>query len=135
MLFKRYFHVLDKPLKKQTIGLSFMLGEIENEHYQTTVLDSLPSLEKNIRKGACQMVILDLDSLPVDNRLIRNLRKRDPSVRIIVLSSRRFHPELEEAMSTHIYACLSKPVDSEELIFWLRTAFKNETGSRNSQGL
>jgi len=83
-------------------------------------------LEKNVRAGACQAVILDLDSLPVDNRLLRNLRRKDPSVRIIVLSSRRFHPELEEAMSTHIYACLSKPVDSEELIYWLKSGCKRD---------
>ena len=94
---------------------------LEGEHYRITVLDSLLNLKENIQEGAFQAVILDLDSLPVDNRFIRDLRRKDPGVRIIALSSRRLHPELDEAMSTHIYACLSKPVDSEELIYCLKS--------------
>jgi hypothetical protein len=65
--------------------------------------------------------ILDLDTLPVNNRLFRTLRRTNPAVCIIGLSSRPFHPELEEAMSQHIYACLSKPLDEEELFYWVKS--------------
>jgi DNA-binding NtrC family response regulator len=89
---------------------------LEREHFPTTPLHSLLNLETNLQEGKCRVAILDLDSLPVDNRLFRNLKKTNPSV-----SSRPFHPELEEAMSKYIHACLAKPVDEEELVYWVKS--------------
>ncbi len=94
---------------------------LEPNHYRTAILDSLCDLSKNIREGFYHAVILDLDSLPVDNRSIRELRKQNPEVPIIALSSRTFHPELQEALSLYISACLAKPVNPDELIYWLRS--------------
>jgi DNA-binding response OmpR family regulator len=79
---------------------------LEREHFPTTPLHSLVNLETNLQEGKCRVAILDLDSLPVDNRLFRNLKK---------------NPELEEAMSKHIHACLAKPVDEEELVYWVKS--------------
>lgn len=94
---------------------------LEREHYSTTAFHSLLNLEREIQEAGRRVVILDLDTLPVNNRLFRTLRRTNPGVCIIGLSSRPFHPELKEAMSQHIYACLSKPVDDEELIFWVKS--------------
>ena len=94
---------------------------LESEHCRISSVHSLDSLERNLEEGDRHVVVLDLDTLAVDNRYIRNLRKANPEICIIGLSSRSFHPELKEAMSTHIYACLSKPVDTEELIYWVRS--------------
>jgi DNA-binding NtrC family response regulator len=94
---------------------------LESEHCRTSSVHSLDTLERNIEEGVRHVVILDLDSLAVDNRYIRKLRKNNPLVCLIGLSSRTFHPELREAMSKHIYACLSKPVDMEEVIYWIRS--------------
>ncbi len=94
---------------------------LERNHYRTLAFHSLLNLGKNLQEHPCHAVILDLDSLPVSNRFIRDLRRQNPNLCILVLSNRSFHPELEEAISTHIYACLGKPVDSEELIYWLKT--------------
>ena len=35
--------------------------------------------------------------------------------------ARKFHPELEESLRSCILACLTKPLDSAELQFWLRS--------------
>jgi DNA-binding response OmpR family regulator len=70
------------------------------------------------------MLLLDLDHLSVDNRYIRELSRQQPKLSIIAVSSRTFHPELEEALSSHISACLVKPVDIDELLFWLRSLSK-----------
>lgn len=98
-----------------------LCSALENQHCRTLPIQSFANIETNIKAGTRHIVILDLDNLTVDNRSIRNLRKGNPEICIIVLSSRSFHPELKEAMSTHIYACLSKPVDTEELIYWIRS--------------
>ena len=64
-------------------------------------------------------VIIDIDSVPVDNRTIRNLTVQNPEIYFFCLSERRFHPELEDAICYHIYACINKPIDPDELFFWI----------------
>jgi len=102
---------------------------LEKEHFRTTAVHSLMALEGEVQEGFCRVVILDLDSLPVNNRLFREMKKKNPRIHIVGLSSRPFHPELEEAMSRYISSCLSKPVDMEELLYWLRSVCQEKTKS------
>ena len=103
---------------------------LEEWHYPATPMHSLRDLETYIQASDCRAVILDLDTVPVDNRVLRKLKRMDQSLRIMVLSSRPFHPELEEAMSSYIYACLGKPVDPDELVYWLKTIYENDANPR-----
>ncbi len=96
---------------------------LEEWHYKAIPVYTLLSLEGYIKESASPVVIIDLDTLPVEKRTFRKLKRLKPSLCIMGLSSLPFHPELEEAMSSHIYACLKKPVDEEELIFWIKSLF------------
>jgi len=100
---------------------------LQKEHFRTTALHSLMALEGEVQESVCRVVIMDLDNLPVDNRFFRELKRKNPRVHIVGLSSRPFHPELEEAMSSHISSCLTKPLDMEELLYWLRSVCQEET--------
>ena len=104
---------------------------LQRHHYRTTALHSLDNLERYIEGSACQAVILDLDTVPVDNRVIRELKRKSPGVHIVGLSKHQFHPELKEAMSKHIYACLAKPVDPDELIYWLRSIYEDDADPKS----
>ena len=110
---------------------SRLCNVLERCHYSTIALHSLLNLETEIGETGRQVVILDLDTLPVNNLLFRNLRGKNPGVCIIGLSSRPFHPELQEAMSKHIHVCLAKPLDHEELIYWLKSICENDADSRD----
>ncbi len=105
---------------------------LEQEKYRTIPLHSLMNLEKEIKESSSRVVILDLDTLPVDNRFVMGLRKQNPGVSIMGLSSRPFHPELKEAISTNISACLGKPPDPEELIYCLRSFCEDGVSSRDA---
>jgi DNA-binding NtrC family response regulator len=105
---------------------------LQRQDYRAAPLHSLMTLEREIERGEVQVAILDFDSLPVNNRLFRDLKKINPGVRIIGLSSRPFHPDLEEAFSAHISVCLAKPVDWDELIYWLRSLGEEERSPRDS---
>jgi len=94
---------------------------LDEQNYRIVPKHSLNNLSDFIHEISCQLLILDLDSISVDKNLFRKLKRKHPSLYIVGLSSRPFHPELEEAMSRHIYACLSKPVDEEELVFWIKS--------------
>ncbi len=98
---------------------------LQRHQLQSTALHSLVDLEDRVLPGDRPVVILDLDTLPVDNRFFRNMTKRNPEVKILGVSSRSFHPELQEAMSRHIISCLSKPVEEEELLFWVKSLLEN----------
>jgi DNA-binding NtrC family response regulator len=102
-----------------------LCAALKSENCHTIPLHSLMDLEKMIQETASGVVILDLDTLPVDNRFIRHLKRQKEKIYIIGLSSRPFHPELQEAVSTHIYACLGKPVDTDELLYWLKSIDEN----------
>ena len=100
---------------------------LETQHYLTTAIQSLPDLESLIQSEIYIAVIIDIDSVPVDNRTIRNLALTNPGVRFLCTSKDRFHPKLKDAICYHIYACLNKPVDPDELLYWIKSIFEEES--------
>ena len=111
--------------KRESLDLCTLLG---NHGYKVVRSPSLGKLDTQLGEKDCRLLLLDLDHLQIDNRTIRELSKRHPGLSIIALSSRTFHPELEEALSSHISACLVKPVDIDELLFWLRSLGERKLG-------
>ena len=108
------------------------LGElIEKERYSVSTLHSIQNLEKHLEEKKFQAVIIDIDTVPVDNRTIRKLTLLFPEVYFFCLSEKPFHPELKDAICYHIYACLNKPVDEDELFYFLRSIDENETDTQN----
>ncbi len=71
------------------------------------------------QSGTC-IVFLDLELDGVNNAMIRGIKKNRPNTIIIGISAKAFHPELEDALRTHLFAVISKPIDSEELICCLQ---------------
>lgn len=110
------------PSKEKCDELSKLL---QHHQLQSLAVHSLAELQEKVELGDCRVLILDLDSLPVDNRFFRNASKQNPTVQILGISSRSFHPELQEAMSQHIVSCLSKPVEEEELLFWVKSLLRH----------
>jgi len=93
--------------------------------YRAIPLYSLADLEKHLVHQQSGVLILDLDTVPVDNHFFRDLRERHRGICILVASSLPYHPGLAEAMSSHIYASLANPLDLEELGYWLRSIREN----------
>jgi DNA-binding NtrC family response regulator len=118
--------------EKHAADLSTML---ERQNYRSVQSKSLAHLERLVRETSCHVVILDLDTMPVDNRALRELTRTYPGIRVLAVSGRRFHPELKESLSSYIFACLSKPVDSDELIYWLKSVSSDASvsGNRSTQ--
>jgi DNA-binding response OmpR family regulator len=94
---------------------------LQKEGYAATVVHTLDHIECSARQKSPWVVILDLDTLPIDNRCIRQLFNGNPGICIIAISSRSFHPELKEAITTYFSACLRKPLDVDELLYWLKS--------------
>jgi DNA-binding NtrC family response regulator len=89
--------------------------------YPTILILSLKDLEQELQKDPEVAVILDLDTVPVNNQFLRGLRKMHPQLHLLGISELSYHPGLEEIIGSHLLACLVKPLDVEELCFWLKS--------------
>ena len=99
---------------------------INSKNYPFTHAQTVSSLDNLFASNQYVAVILDIDSVPVDNRAIRQLAIKYPGVRFLCTSKDRFHPELKDAICYHIYACLNKPVDPDELLYWIKSIYDEE---------
>ena len=89
--------------------------------YATTLILSLKDLEQEPQEDPEVAVILDLDTVPVNNQFLRGLGKMHPQLHLLGISELSYHPGLEEIIGSHLLACLVKPLDVEELCFWLKS--------------
>jgi DNA-binding NtrC family response regulator len=99
---------------------------LEEGSYQAYPLQLLPDLGKCIEEDACMAVFIDIDTVLIDNRIIRDLTLKYPQVHFFCISKHPYNPELKDAICYHIYACLNRPVDPDEIFFWLRSIDQND---------
>lgn len=104
---------------------------LSNLNYPATLIHQPEDLEGFIQKSPNIAVIFDLDTVRPDNQFFRGLKKRHPRLHILGVSSQAYHPGLEEVIGSHLYACLLKPLDMEELSFWLKTIAENLAEGEN----
>lgn len=99
---------------------------LKKGQFTAVPLFSTDNLEKNIKDSGCQAIFWDIDTVPADNRILRDLTTNLPGVYFFCLSGQPIHPELSDAISRHIYACLSRPIDPDELFYWLKSIDENK---------
>jgi DNA-binding NtrC family response regulator len=104
---------------------------LEAKQYHAVPMRSLDNIQGYIQKHNCLAVILDVDNESVHNRSIRQLTVDNPGVYFFVMSQHSYNPELEESICYHIYACLNKPVDQDEMFYWLRSIEENHVAPNN----
>ena len=119
---KKMVVVLDAD-QKQCNALCSLLAD---NNYQTKPMSMLSELEQQLEQNDCKAAIVNLDNISVTNKNFKALKHKKPAMSIIALSERQFHPELEESLREYISVCLAKPIDSDELLFWLKGIFEND---------
>jgi DNA-binding NtrC family response regulator len=88
--------------------------------YTPYLVEDLENVEAAIETEGCMAVLLDLDSLEVFKRSVRRMTLKFPQVCFLCTSWKPFHPELRHAICYHIYACIQKPIDQDELLYWMK---------------
>jgi len=97
---------------------------LEKSEFDVTTLKALTDLDDYLETHDCRAAIFNLDTISVNNKILRKVKSRKPRMNIIVLSGRRHHPELAEAMREAISVCLGIPIDFDELIYWLGSIYE-----------
>jgi len=123
----------DVEMEKKILVLSTNVQEstslcilLNKSHFSTVPVDSIQEFENVLKGEDCIAVILDLDTIPVSNHNLKELSIKYPNVTLLCISTKRFHPELQDAIRHYIYACLNKPVDPDELLFWIKSIYEEE---------
>ncbi len=98
---------------------------LKDNAYTATPMNSWANMDRYVTETDCLAVVLNLDNIAVTNKMLRDLKRKKPSISIVANSKRQFHPELEEALREYISVCLDEPVDTEELGYWLKSFFEN----------
>ena len=101
-------------------GSAGLLAQLSGQDYKTQTVGSLAELRHKLAEEKFMAVLMDIDSVTVDNRAIRELAADFPATPFLCLSRDRVHPGLKDAIRDHVYACLTKPVDMDEITYWLR---------------
>ena len=102
---------------------------LEQTQFHAIEVDSAYNLAQLIKDTGCRTIFWDIDTVPADNRTVRDLTLKFPGVYFFCISKHPFHPELKDAICYHIYACINRPIDPDELFYWLRSIEENETNS------
>ncbi len=99
---------------------------IEQKSYPAVPIHTISQLEQCVEGQDCLGVFIDIDTVPLTNRDIRQFALRFPGTCIFCISKHPFHPELQEAICYHVYACLNRPVDPDELFYWIRSIYQDD---------
>jgi DNA-binding NtrC family response regulator len=98
---------------------------LKNEHYKAALAGSITELEQLLGSGNYIAAIVDIDLLQISNRTIREISTHHPGLHFLCISTNRFHPDLKDAFASSIYACIQKPIDDDELLYFIRSIFKD----------
>jgi DNA-binding NtrC family response regulator len=113
--------VLDSDTQQSQNLIAFL----KDNAYSAKPINSLENMDQYLAEVDCRVVVMNLDNISVTNKILRDLKRNQPMVNIIAHSKRQFHPELEEALRENISVCLTEPVDTDELDYWLKSVFEN----------
>ncbi len=108
---------------------SKLCSRLKERQFLAAPIHSLHDLKKHLKSSRCNTVIIDIDTVPIDNYSFKNLTSENPAVYFFCMSKEHFHPELQDIIGRCIYACLSKPLDLGELFYWLEVVCHNQNGS------
>ena len=92
--------------------------------YQAVPAYSLSDFTPILLKKSILVVLIDLDTVPMDNLTIKTLSVQNPGIYLLCLSSSRYHPGLKESICNHIYAFINKPINPDELNYLIGSIYK-----------
>ena len=113
---EKEFYIITNNSK---FGNSFM-GQLPKGQYRASVLTSLKALTDELQDASTCIAAVDIDSFEPDIQRIRALKRKYSDLVLLAFSERKFHPEHKEVLSEHFFACLTKPIDMDELLYLIK---------------
>lgn len=95
-------------------------GQLPKDLYQASVLASLKAMTAELQASSTCIAAMDIDTLEPDIQRIRALKRNYSNLVLLAFSDRKFHPEHKEVLSKYFFACLTKPVDVDEMLYLIK---------------
>ena len=99
-----------------------LVGQLPEGQYRPSVLTSLEALTDELPVASTCIAGMDIDSIEPDVQQIRALKQKYANLVLLAFSKRKFHPENKEVLSEHFFACLTKPIDVDEMLYLIKDA-------------
>jgi DNA-binding NtrC family response regulator len=106
------------PDKKHRRGFRQVLASIP---LSADFYESIDSLPTRLDISRYRAVIIDLDDQMPSKATFETWRRKNIHMNIMGFSSKSFHPDHGDIIGQHLFACLKKPVDPDELAFLLKS--------------
>lgn len=98
-----------------------LINLLQENEYKEIIFNTIPLLKKFLSENNCMAVLIDIDTISIENRILRELTISYPQASFLCMSKDKYHPELKEAICYHMYACINKPINPDELFYFLRS--------------
>ena len=95
-------------------------GQLPEGLYRASVIASLKAMTEELQASSTCIAAMDIDTIEPDIQRIRALKRNHSNLVLLAFSDRKFHPEHKEVLSTHFFACLTKPVDVDEMLYLIK---------------
>jgi DNA-binding NtrC family response regulator len=118
---KKYVETLIVIVGKTDDKYRSLIHLIQEEGYKGITIESIQALKSYLSKEKCMAVLIDIDTVPIKNRKVRELTVQFSQIPFMCMSEDKYHPELKETICYHIYACINKSIDPDELFYLLRS--------------
>lgn len=105
-----------------------LVSVLEQEQLKATKAYSVEELKQVLSSSQIVIAVVDIELLPLSKNVIRELAIKYPGLNFLCISRNRFHPDLKEVLTSDIYACIQKPIDIEELLYFIRSIYKDSGG-------
>lgn len=112
---------------------SEMCRLLEKNGYLPSSIFGFNELENKMRKSYYPAVIIDVDAVNMENRQVRQISKQFPKTSLLFTSVNRIHPDLKESISQYVYACIIKPIDPDEILYWLKCSLEDNTNDNHNE--
>lgn len=102
-------------------GYQSLIHLLQDNEYKGSTIKTIQALEMYLSENECLAVLIDIDTISVENREMRELTIKYPHSPFLCMSNTKYHPELKETICYHIFACINKSIDPDELFYLLRS--------------
>jgi len=97
-----------------------LVGQLPKAIYRARTLTSLTAMTNGLPAASTCIAAIDIDTIEPGIQRIRALKKKYSNLVLLAFSRLKFHPDHKEVLSNHFFACLTKPVDVDEMLYLIK---------------
>ena len=108
------------------VGLELLVGELKGFELVPTVCGDIHDLESQLQLSKPNLLIIDFTTIGIKSEQIKNLCKKSPRTKILVITEMLSKNELNKVLGSGITSFLLKDCDKSEILEAINSTIKGE---------